>query len=84
MYQYLGQPPTLIVTDTEYAAILAGLAYFPDGMIVQDQSTNAVAIIAAGQKHSLFNEVLGYLQSPTAMPIPIPSTGHPRWPSILS
>ena len=34
-------------------AIPAGLAYFPDGMIVQDESTNALAIIQ-GARNSRF------------------------------
>ena len=64
MYQYLGNPATVTIADGEYQAIPVGLQYFPEGSILQDESSGAVAIIQGGAKRALSNEVQGYLGNP--------------------
>ena len=70
MIAYLGSPTPTGIPDAEFSAIPTGLAYFPDGMIVQDESTSAVAIIQGGANFPLSSQVLAYLGNPAATPIP--------------
>ena len=44
VYQYLGEPPTTAITDADYTAIPTGLQYLPNGIIVEDASTNSPSI----------------------------------------
>ena len=70
VYQFMGDPPITAITDAEYQGVPTGLAYFHDGMIVQDALSGQISIIQNGVKHLVDSQVLKYLgASPGGFPV---------------
>ena len=64
VYVYLGEPPATSISDDLYKAIPTGPAYFPNGMIVQDASTDVLSVIDGGQARPLSTQGELYLGNP--------------------
>ena len=63
-FQYLGNPQATLHSEAQYAAVPTGLQYFPNGMIVQDATTNGLSVIHGDVKRLLSPAVYLYFGNP--------------------